>query len=234
MTQRSLLIPAIAILATTFLIPAFAVEPATGDKPAPDPKRFAVEIDAFRQWDRKNSWPADAVLFAGSSSIRMWPTRESFPDLQVINRGFGGAQIPDMLHYYDNVIKPYAPRVIVFYCGDNDIADGRSVNHVVDDFSTFLNRVRKDFPKSHLIYIPAKPSIARWNLWPRMHEANNRIKAMTERDALLTFADTDVVLLGDDGKPQKNLFLNDGLHLNDTGYEKWTSVLRPLIDAAMK
>lgn len=233
MTRQTLVLPAIAILAMTLLVPALAVEPATGAKPAPDPKRFAPEIDAFKQWDRKNAWPTDAILFAGSSSIRMWPTRESFPNLPVINRGFGGAEIPDMLHYYENVIKPYAPRVIVFYCGDNDIAEGRSVKQLVADFTTFLQRVRNDFPRTHVIYLPAKPSIARWNLWPQMHEANDQIKAMADGDALLTFAKTDVVLLGEDGEPQKQLFMNDGLHLNDAGYEKWTHVVAPLIKSAM-
>lgn len=233
MIRRILILHTIAILALALLPATFANEPATGAKTAPDPARFAREIDVFKQWDRKNAWPADGVLFAGSSSIRMWPTRERFPDLPVINRGFGGAQIPDMLHYYDDVIKPYAPRVIVFYCGDNDIADGRTPAQVVEDFGTFLTRIRKDFPKTQVIYLPAKPSIARWNLWPRMHDANNRIKAMAERDQCLTFANTDVVLLGEDGKPRKDLFLDDGLHLNAAGYSKWTAVVRPLIDAAL-
>jgi lysophospholipase L1-like esterase len=236
MTRRTLTRPAItiAVCALTLLVPAFANDPAPAATPAPDPQRFAAEIDAFKQWDRKNAWPVDAVLFAGSSSIRMWPTREHFPDLPVINRGFGGAQIPDMLHYFDDVVKPYAPRVIVFYCGDNDIAAGRSPKQVVDDFTTFLKRVRNDLPKTQVIYLPAKPSIARWNLWPQMHDANNQIKNMAERDQLLIFAKTDVLLLDDDGKPQKQLFMNDGLHLNAAGYEKWTRVVAPLINSAMK
>ncbi|HPF38565.1 MAG TPA: SGNH/GDSL hydrolase family protein [Phycisphaerae bacterium] len=234
MPRRILAAVALFALIATILTTANADTPANKGKPAPDPKRFAREIDDFKLWDRKNVWPDNGVLFAGSSSIRIWMTRESFPDLPVINRGFGGAEIPDMLHYYDNVIKPYNPRVIVFYCGDNDIADGRSVKQVVDDFTTFLGRVHKDFPKAHLIYIPAKPSVARWNLWPQMHDANSQIKQMAETDKLLTFADTDVVLLGDDGKPMKDLFMNDGLHLNDAGYRKWTAVVTPLIKATMK
>lgn len=233
MTQRILIAVTTTILGWTLLVPAFANEPAS-KKRAPDPKRFAAEINAFKQWDRKNAWPADAVLFVGSSSIRMWPTRESFPDLPVINRGFGGAQIPDMLHYFDDVVKPYAPRVIVFYCGDNDIADGRSPQQVADDFATFLRRVRKDFPRTHVVYLPIKPSIARWTLWPQMQDANRRIKAMAERDELLTFADTDVVLLGDDDKPRPDCFANDGLHLSNSGYEKWSRVVSPLIKATMK
>ena len=104
--------------------------------------RFAAEIAAFAEMDRKNSWPAGAVLFVGSSSIRMWATREAFPDLPVINRGFGGASIPDVLERFDKVVAPYGAQVIVFYCGDNDIVSGRTAEQVCGDFQEFVRRVR--------------------------------------------------------------------------------------------
>src|SRR5690606_25008770 len=81
---------------------ASAATPATAQASQaapPAPTRFEAEIEAFRAWDRKNAVPADAVLFVGSSSIRMWATAVSFPDLPVVNRGFGGSQISDVNHY---------------------------------------------------------------------------------------------------------------------------------------
>ena len=92
----------------------------------PDPNRFAAEIKAFAEWDSRNAVPADPVLFVGSSSIRLWRTHESFPDLPVVNRGFGGSQVSDLLHFADRVVFPYKPSVIVFYAGDNDLAAGKS------------------------------------------------------------------------------------------------------------
>jgi hypothetical protein len=120
---------------------------AKNPTPDPDPQRFAKGIAAFERWDRKNAWPADPILFVGSSSIRMWPTRESFPRLPVLNRGFGGAHISDVNHYFDRVVAPYSPRAIVFYCGDNDIAAGKTPERVLADFRRFVDLVRARLPE---------------------------------------------------------------------------------------
>lgn len=234
MIRRSLFGLAGVLMLWTLWSTAFAGDAPPAKEPTADPQRFANEIKAFEQWDRKNAWPVDGVLFTGSSSIRLWSTHESFPDLPVINRGFGGAIIPDVLHYFDSVVKPYAPRVLLLYCGDNDIAMGRSSKQVVADFSEFVNRVRKQFPRTHIIYLPIKPSIARWNQWPMMRDANMEIQKMAANQTLLSYVDTPSTVLGPDGTPRKELFEKDGLHLNDKGYEGWTRVVAPAIKAAME
>lgn len=104
---------------------------------APDraePKRWEETIRTFEEWDSKNSFPKDAVFFVGSSSIHLWATRDCFPDLPVINRGFGGSHISDVNHFADRIVLPYRPQVIVFYAGDNDIAAGKSPSQVLDDY----------------------------------------------------------------------------------------------------
>src|SRR3990170_8119764 len=97
-----------------------AAEP-TPRHPDPDPLRFEPDVLAFEAWDRQNSPPRDAVLLVGSSSIRMWPTAESFPELSVINRGFGGSHASDVNHFAERIVLKYEPRTIVFYAGDNDV-----------------------------------------------------------------------------------------------------------------
>ncbi len=79
----------------------------------PDPVRFKNEINEFTKWDTKNSFPEHAILFVGSSSIRFWKSHDSFPDYPIINRGFGGSHISDVLYYYDQVIKKYQPSIFV-------------------------------------------------------------------------------------------------------------------------
>jgi len=128
----------------------------------PDPLRFEKQIDSFVKWDQKNSFPAKAILFAGSSSIRLWLTGEDFSDLPVINRGFGGAHISDMLYYFDQTIKKYQPSIIVFYCGDNDIASGKSAGRVYNDFLKFISKMNDYLPTTKFIYLPIKPSFSRW------------------------------------------------------------------------
>jgi lysophospholipase L1-like esterase len=196
----------------------------------PDPNRFASEISAFEQWDNKNSFPADAVLFVGSSSIRMWETHKSFPDLPVINRGFGGSHISDINYYFKRVVLPYKPKLIVFYAGDNDIASGKNTQKVLDDFKQFAGMVKEALPRTPIIFISIKPSGSRWNFWQVTQQANGLIRQFCESGNKLTFVDAGSVLLNKQGEPDNTYFLEDKLHLNDKGYQKWTQVLRPVIE----
>jgi lysophospholipase L1-like esterase len=195
---------------------------AKNPTPDPDPQRFAKGIAAFERWDRKNAWPADPILFVGSSSIRMWPTRESFPRLPVLNRGFGGAHISDVNHYFDRVVAPYSPQAIVFYCGDNDISAGKTPERVLADYRRFVDLVRARFPNTVILYIPIKPSTNRWKHWPRMRTANALIAEFVATDDRQTVVDIVTPMLnGQAGPPAADLFLADGLHLSDQGYRIW-------------
>ena len=120
---------------------------------------FESEIAAFEKWDRQNAVPRDAILFVGSSSIRLWQTADSFPDLPVINRGFGGSTIADVNHFADRIVFKYKPRVIVFYAGDNDIAGGKSPQQVFADFKQFVERVGKAIARHerHLPFHQTQP-----------------------------------------------------------------------------
>jgi lysophospholipase L1-like esterase len=207
------------------------VAPAS-KSPDPDPTRFESEIAAFENWDRQNSFPQGAILFVGSSSIRMWPTAESFPDLAVINRGFGGSHISDVNHFAGRIALKYKPRLIVFYAGDNDIEAGKPPQHVFDDFADFITTVHERLPETHIVYLPIKPSLARWPKWSRMQEVNAQVKKLTQVDKRVTYVDTATPMLGADGQPRAELFLDDGLHLNDNGYELWTKVLSPFVHEA--
>ncbi|NOX90551.1 MAG: hypothetical protein GXO77_16220 [Calditrichaeota bacterium] len=195
----------------------------------PDPLRFEKEINSFVQYDKKNSFPSEAVLFVGSSSIRMWRTHDDFPEYPVINRGFGGAHISDVLYYYNEVIKKYNPAIIVFYAGDNDIAAGKSVKQVFNDYQALIKKILNDFTNVKFIYIPIKPSVSRWKFWDKMHEVNQLIKKYNEKHKKLYYADLATPLLNAEGKPDENLFIEDGLHLNQNGYARWKKELQPLL-----
>jgi lysophospholipase L1-like esterase len=198
----------------------------------PDPNRFAGEIKAFAEWDSKNAVPAEPVLFVGSSSARMWRTHESFPDLPVVNRGFGGSHISDVIFYADRVVLPYRPRVIVFYAGDNDIAGGKSAQRVAQDYRRFVTLVHAKLPATRIVFVTIKPSGQRWSLWPEMNKANALIQDFCKQDARLSFADLATPLLDAGGKPRSDLFLPDQLHLNAQGYALWTKALNPVLSEA--
>jgi lysophospholipase L1-like esterase len=198
--------------------------PATAQPHAPE-IRFADEIKAFKNWDLKNAFPNNGILFVGSSSIRMWNTAAAFPGRAVINRGFGGAVIEDVLFHYDVVVKPYAPRVIVFYCGDNDVSNGLSPDSVLAGFDRFLLRVRSDFPKTTVVFVAVKPSPSRWSLWPAMAQVNTAVSNRAKKDRKLMYADIATPMLKTGSPPASGLFLEDGLHLSEEGYALWAGIL---------
>lgn len=207
---------------------------AESDGPAdPDPNRFAKDVASFAAWDSKNAVPADPILFVGSSSIRMWRTHESFPDLPAINRGFGGSHISDVIHFAERIVLPYEPKMIVFYAGDNDVAGGKKAARILRDYRRFVHLVHNDFPDTSIIFIPIKPSGSRWSLWPEMDKANHLIRDLSQKDKRLFFADLATPLLTADGTPDNSLFLKDQLHLNAKGYAVWTKALRPVIRQAL-
>ena len=205
------------------------------DKPAENPAgKWEKTISQFEQWDKKNTFPSDAVLFVGSSSIRMWPTRECFEGLAVINRGFGGSQISEVNYFAGRIVLRYEPKVIVFYAGDNDVAAGKTARRVFDDYKKFVKLVHAELPGAQIIYVGIKPSRSRWSLWPVMNEANMMIKDFSGKDGRLFYFDSATPLLDSDGKPNPAFFLKDQLHLNDKGYELWTRLIRPVINEALE
>lgn len=217
--------PRALLLAAALLCSASAI----ADAPGPEPERFAADIKVFTAWDRKNAFPANGILFVGSSSVRGWSTAQAFPGKPVINRGFGGSELSDVIHFYEQVIRPYAPAKIFLYAGDNDIAGGKSAAEVVADYKQLVRLVRDDFPGSKLVFISIKPSIARWDKWPVMAEANRMVKAYAAGHADLGYADVATPMLDDNGLPRP-VFVEDGLHLNDDGYRLWREALAPYVD----
>jgi lysophospholipase L1-like esterase len=197
---------------------------------AADPaERWLPAMERFDQLDREAQPKPGGILFLGSSSIRMWDVEEWFPDLPVLNRGFGGSQISDSLYFFDRLVSRYAPHTLVFYAGDNDVAAGESPEQVSGDFEAFLARVHQRLPDCHVIFVAIKPSLARWSLVEPMREVNRAVEQLAKRDARLDYLDVDGPMLTADGEPRPELFVDDGLHLNSAGYELWTQLLRPLL-----
>ena len=187
--------------------------------------RWEPSIQRFEQQDEQQTPPEGAILFVGSSSIRRWETAKSFPALTTLNRGFGGSQIRDVTRYFTRIVNKYRPHTIVFYSGDNDVAAGRTVDQVVDDYTQFVNLVEQQLPNTHIVYVPIKPSLARWKFWPAMRGANQRIEVLCESATTWHYADTATPMLTSEGSPRPELFVKDGLHLSDEGYALWTGVL---------
>jgi lysophospholipase L1-like esterase len=206
------------------------VNPACPAADKAGPERWAPQIAAFEAEDAKSPPAPGGVLFVGSSSIRLWDLKQSFPDAAAINRGFGGSQVADVLYYVDRIVLKYKPRLVVLYAGDNDIAGGKSAEQVVADYRQLVAAIHAKLPRTRILFLAIKPSLRRWALVSEMRKANRQIRRIASDEELLGFVDIDAPMLGDDGRPRPELFRDDGLHLNERGYQVWARVLRPLLE----
>ena len=196
------------------------------------PAAFWDEIQSFRHQDSINPPPKHAILFVGSSSFRMWKDVPSyFPGYTIINRGFGGSSIPDLIHYADDIIFPYEPRQVVIYCGDNDLAasDSVSAEIVYRRFSQLFQLIRQKMPGVNILFVSIKPSPSRDALRPKMAGANLMIRRFLEKQPRARFVDVYSRMLDATGRPMENLFIEDRLHMNAKGYAIWQKAIAPYL-----
>ncbi|GMU91006.1 MAG: hypothetical protein AMXMBFR4_00640 [Candidatus Hydrogenedentota bacterium] len=201
-------------------------------KEEPPKPIWESQIKEFEAQDRQQPPPEGAILFVGGSSIRLWDVEQSFPNLKVIRRGFGGSLVRDSTYYADRIVIPYKPKTIVLYAGDNDIASGITAEQVFGDFQAFCEKVHTALPDARILFLSIKPSVKRWALYDEMKKANTLISDYANALEQVEFVDVGTPMLGDDGKPRADLFLEDGLHLNENGYKLWTSILAPKLAVA--
>lgn len=208
----------------TALLLVVAIQPAEAERFA----KWEKEIAAIEK--RLKDSPPNGVMFIGSSSIRLWDLSKSFPDKGYLNAGFGGSEIRDSTHFVPRLVAPFKPKTIVFYAGDNDIAGGRKPEQLAADFKAFCDAVHKDLPKCRVLYIPVKPSVARWAKYEEQKKANALVKDYCGANDRLGYIDIVPAMLGPDGKPIPDLFVKDGLHLSPAGYEKSTSLVKTALE----
>ncbi len=220
------------LLAFACLLAACSSRPVATEAPEPWYER---EIREFETADRERPPAPGSVVFVGSSSIRMWTTLErDMAPAPVLNRGFGGSTTPEVLAVMDRIVLPCRPAAIVYYCGDNDLADpGASPESAARGFVEFAERVHARSPGTPVLYLAIKPSPARWARWPAMREANAMVAAYAEATAGVEFVDVATCLLGADGEPNPACYAEDALHLSEAGYAAWTRVVRPGVMAAL-
>jgi len=200
-------------------------------KPVAD-QPFWNDIRVFKKQDSISFPPKNAILFIGSSSFTKWTdVQDYFPGYPILNRGFGGSTLPDVIHYAGDIIFPYQPKQVVIYCGENDLASSDTVTAatVVDRFKTLFGMIRKNLGNVPVLFISLKPSPSRSRLFPKMKEVNEQIKLFLQKDKNAAFADVYSKMLDADGQPLKDIFLSDSLHMNAKGYAIWKPVIEPLL-----
>ena len=197
---------------------------------------FEQDIAAFENLDIVEGLQEGGLLFVGSSSIRRWDTlEEDFGSIApVIGRGFGGSQMSDLVLATERIVTPHQPRVIIVYAGDNDINQGKSPETVLRDFQTFCRLTLRKSPQSSIVFLSIKASPDRWDLRQPMRRANELVRDYCGSRRRLAYVDCFDVLLGADGLPNREFFVDDLLHLSPVGYEVWAENLRPVLASRVR
>lgn len=195
--------------------------------------QFEAEIQKFEHADSLRAPAPGAVLFVGSSSLRKWTNlAAAFPEWTVVNRGFGGSTLADVDHFFDRVIRPYRPGVLVLYEGDNDLAQNQTVEQLTAQFETFLRRLATELPGTSLVLLAVKPSPKRLSYLPAQRALNHELQRLAQTRPRVYFADTFSPLLNRDQQPDPQWFESDQLHLNPAGYARWIPVVRAALQQA--
>lgn len=189
--------------------------------------RWESDFATFELADRQAPPTQGGVVFVGSSSIRRWDGLEQRfgTDMPIIKRGFGGSTLRDCAQYVQRLVTRYQPRLVVVYAGDNDLAEGRSPQEVLESFTAFVDGVRRELPAARIAFVSIKPSPMRSALLPQVRQANTLVRDYARRSVDVDYIDVFTPMIGPDGQPRIELFVKDALHLNDAGYGLWEEII---------
>lgn len=191
--------------------------------------KWAEEISRIEAKEKARPLARGGVVFTGSSSIKGWATlAEDFRGIDVTNRGFGGSQISDLIAYFDRVVLPGRPAQIVIYSGTNDVNAGESPEQVLGDFATLCGMIERELPDAKIAFISAAPNPKRWSLRKDYEKMNAIFAAYCERMGY-DFIDVWTPMMGEDGEPSRDIYVEDQLHMNAAGYVMWRAIIAPYL-----
>lgn len=216
-------------LITILSVLLLSCTPLTMYRDLPEVKAWESDIEKFEQLDIAKSYPPDAIMFAGSSSIRLWSdiNKDMLP-YNVIQRGYGGAKLSDFVVYADRIIYPHPCQAIVIFIA-NDISgndNDKSPLEVSQLFKKTLNIIRRKFRSTPVFWISITPTPSRWHVWPEIKEANEMIRDICQSRQNTYYIDTERYFMTPSGLPDSELFVEDRLHLNSEGYSIWAGIIK--------
>ena len=192
--------------------------------------RFEKQVQTYEASDKAAPPPKNAILLVGDSQFFRWKTlNEDLPDYTLINRGIDSFQFSDILNFFDRIVLPYKPRMIVLHVGGNDVHNGKTAEQVLADFKTFVAKVRATQPKISIAFTSITPGPGRWDEADRRKQANKLLKEYIATQKNLHFIDLWDAMLTPDGKPREELWVADRIHPNHEGYLLRVKIMRPLL-----
>ena len=193
---------------------------------------FNKEIEAFETQDQANPPKEGGIVFVGSSSFKLWTdVQDYFPGYNIINRGFGGSSLPDVIQHASSTIYKYKPSQVFIYCGENDFYSTVNTNAdtIYNRFTKLFGMIRNELPQTQVVYISMKPSVSRLKHLPEMRRANEMIRKYLTKQKRTAFIDVYSKMILADGSPMPDIFKSDNLHMNEKGYAIWQKAIKPYL-----
>jgi lysophospholipase L1-like esterase len=198
--------------------------------------RYAADIAKFAAQDKATPPPQNALLIAGSSSARYWITAaEDFKPYPVINRGFGGSKTTEVLSTMDRIALPYHPRLVIYFAGTNDLAGGGKAEDVLENIRQYVERLRKENPKTGFVIMAGLKSPKRKPHWAEFDKFNDLLQKFCAAGKNLYYVDHNKVMNKPNGEAIAAYYREEGdsaLHANAAGYAEIVKLVRPVVDKA--
>jgi lysophospholipase L1-like esterase len=183
---------------------------------------YEEEVRSMESSREPGPTPGRAVAFYGSSSIRLWSNMAAdLGDPRIVNLGFGGSTLAACVHFFERLLVPRRPGSMVLYAGDNDLGDGRSPIDVLGSFRDLTRKLDTHLGPIPFAFISIKPSPARGPLIDSIRTANEMIRRELTLRPNTQYIDVFGPMLGPEGRPRRELYSEDGLHLSPAGYRLW-------------
>ena len=203
--------------------------------------RFAEEMEAWNRamksyyYHRKEQFEMlpdteHEIIFLGNSITDQAEWHEIFNNLDVKNRGIGGDDTDGILERLDEVVSSH-PEKIFLMIGTNDLAYGKSVDHVLGNYKTILDRITAGSPLTK-VYIqsvlPTEDAIHTTRSNADIILINSQLQEICKQRGLIYI---DLFTPFATGDHKLNLdYSIDGLHLNGKGYMLWKEHIKKYVE----
>jgi len=170
------------------------------------------------------------IIMVGNSITDQGPWTELFNDLRVKNRGIGGDDTEGILERLDEITASQPDKIFIMI-GTNDLAKLKTVEEILVNYQTILDRIGADSPETG-VYIqsvlPTEDAVHTTRKNTDIMAINRGLEKIADQRGLV-YIDLFTPFATEENKLNKEYSI-DGLHLNGEGYLLWKELIDEYIN----
>ena len=172
------------------------------------------------------------IVFTGSSIFQFWThLTEQMAPLPVLKRAIPGTVTQDMLNRIGQLVLQYQPRIVVYYCGSNDISAGEDAAGIIRRTKQYVQVLQEAFPNTFFFYTSIQKAPEKRARWDVVEAVNREMEHYSHDAAKVGYIDLNPVLFDSHQNIRESLFLPDGLHFrpDSTAYQEFSQIVKPIL-----